>query len=490
MRVWFVYIFITWFAVYAWRNWLVSLCALIVMSAVHEHEDMPHYLFELRGLGPWNALFFMAFLAWINELFRTRRRIGLPGAFTMMLGAYLILMFVAVCRGAMDVDSYRHYGPKMTLEEFFSDNLVNALKYILPALMLFDACRTRKRVLAVCACIGALVLIDALLVIKRIPLSTLLGETDTWLLRRRVGAVTGHHPNDMALMLVITIWSIIGFRALLRGKWRWAGLGACSICTLALGLCYSRAGFAACIGTGLILGLMGSKRILLILLGVLLPLGMLSPSIRGRATQGFTSSPTIAPDDEEVTLTAGRREFIWPIVLEAVSERPVFGHGRHAANRVLVDRFRDDYGMLPGHAHNAYLGILLDMGLVGLVPVLGLFGYLTYASTRLIRYRGDPLRRAVGNMGLAGVATLMIMGISGQQFFPSENLFVFFCVQGVLLRVYTDTFSQPQVRRRGPPTQPIAARVARGGAGRNPSWGLPQHGGPVRPVPSRDWRSQ
>ena len=451
MRILVVYAVVIILCAYAWRNWVFSLFALIVLTAIHEHEDMPRFLFGIRGLNLWNALFLTTFLAWLVDRVTSRRPLGFPKPFRVLMVAYLAVVFVGVLRGAMDVSSYARPIAPMRMGEFLSDNLINAIKYSLPALLLFDACRTRKRVVAAFLCIGALVAIDALLVIKRIPLSTLFGATDTWVLRRRVSQVTGQHPNDMALMLVIGFWSVVGFLPVLRRWLRVGGVGVAGVCALALGLCYSRAGFVACLGVGLLLGLFGSKRILLVLLGVVIPLGLASPSVRARFSVGLTetSADSIGAEDDDV-VTAGRSKYIWPIVISGISRSPAIGHGRHAANRVLVEEFLDKYEGLPGHPHNAYLEILLDLGLVGLVPVLGLFGYLLQASIRMVRYRGDPLVRAVGNAGLAGVGTLMLMGMSGQHFYPSVNLFVFCCVEAVVLRVYADTFLRRRVELTAP----------------------------------------
>ena len=59
-------------AIYAWKDWFKSLCGLIVMMAVIQHEDMPHMMMGIQGLNPWNLLMVSIALAWLAS----RRREG------------------------------------------------------------------------------------------------------------------------------------------------------------------------------------------------------------------------------------------------------------------------------------------------------------------------------------------------------------------------------------------------------------------------------
>ncbi|MCH8852981.1 MAG: O-antigen ligase family protein, partial [Planctomycetes bacterium] len=324
------------------------------------------------------------------------------------------------------------------------------LKFMLPALLLFDASRTRRDVSWACLCIGGFVVIDALLIMKRLSPMVLLGDANYHALRHRVGAVTGYHPNDMALMLVITFWSIIGFLKVLKGhRWlrvaAWSGAAACALAT---GLCHSRSGFVAFLGVGLLVGAVGRTRVALLVLAVVLAAATVSPSIATRAMEGVTESQTDAGDEEDA-LTAGRTSIIWPIVIEGIAERPLIGHGREACWRALGRWSKDRYDVVISHPHNAYLEILLDGGVISLAVVMGLFGYLLFISVRLIRRGRDTLSQAVGNAGLATLGAWMIMGISGQHFYASENTIALFCVLAVVARVYADASDRLGLRPDG-----------------------------------------
>ena len=53
------------FCIYAWRNWFVSLCALMLLTSVLGRPDMPRSIGGIAGLNPWNLLLAFVFLAWL-----------------------------------------------------------------------------------------------------------------------------------------------------------------------------------------------------------------------------------------------------------------------------------------------------------------------------------------------------------------------------------------------------------------------------------------
>jgi exopolysaccharide production protein ExoQ len=86
----------------------------------------------------------------------------------------------------------------------------------------------------------------------------------------------------------------------------------------------------------------------------------------------------------DLTFT-GRTE-LWVVLLEKARIRPWLGYGYgafwHGAAGVSGEVQRVFYGWYPIHAHNGFLDLVLELGIVGLliflVP-LGIYGYRTYA---------------------------------------------------------------------------------------------------------------
>jgi O-antigen ligase len=67
----------------------------------------------------------------------------------------------------------------------------------------------------------------------------------------------------------------------------------------------------------------------------------------------------------DATLT-GRTE-MWPVVLAMIADSPLLGHGYYAGSSAFAGpRLSDYFGQIATHAHNGYLNILLDNGIIGL----------------------------------------------------------------------------------------------------------------------------
>src|ERR1700753_4139866 len=72
IRVIVGFLFVTAFSIYAYRNYFVSLCALLVFTAFFKHPDMPRSVMGIPGLELWNVLMVNVVLAWLLH----RRREG------------------------------------------------------------------------------------------------------------------------------------------------------------------------------------------------------------------------------------------------------------------------------------------------------------------------------------------------------------------------------------------------------------------------------
>ena len=108
------------------------------------------------------------------------------------------------------------------------------------------------------------------------------------------------------------------------------------------------------------------------------------------------------------------RMMLWASSLELIKEHPFFGIGAGASHQVLYERFaikRQWYDKSERHhAHNQYLQILLDIGLLGFIPFMAVLFFLI----------GQGLKRTNGNVnGDIILAFALIIGIN----FLFESLF-------------------------------------------------------------------
>ena len=428
------------FAIYAWWDWFMSLCGLILLMAVIDHEQMPKNFADIQGLSPWNALLFLVFVAWLAA----RRREGLtwdmPPGMMWPLIAFVLLIIVSYARAAMDVRSFPAEFPINTLG-LMSEYLINPLKYMLPALMLYDGCRTRPRMAMALTCVLMVGVGYSLLVIKYVPLATLADERGPMWSKRLVRDA-GMHANDMAVMLGGFFWALLAsVCAWERRIVRLMAGAAAAPAFLAMVLCHSRAGYVAIGVMGIVFGLVRWRWLLVVLPVLAIVVCLVFPSIPVRLAMGFGEVDAAGGDTENWDeVTSGRTTGLWPPVIEQVSHSPLVGYGTLAIWRTeTYAKITAGEGFCPNHPHNAYLEVLLNAGVVGLIIVLVPYGGLLVFSTRLGRDTRDPLLNAVGGAALASIGALLVGGLSGQSLFPGVPTLAMSCFSGIVARAWVDS---------------------------------------------------
>ena len=146
IRIILCFLFVIVFSIYAWRNWFASLCAAIVLMAVLEHPDMPKGIGGIQGLNPWNFLMLNVLLAWRRNRRYEALRWDLPPHVSKLALAYLFVILWGFGRLLLDMGNLKDDELEdVGLVSAVSELLINCLKWVLPGILLFDACRTRQR---------------------------------------------------------------------------------------------------------------------------------------------------------------------------------------------------------------------------------------------------------------------------------------------------------------------------------------------------------
>lgn len=128
-------------------------------------------------------------------------------------------------------------------------------------------------------------------------------------------------------------------------------------------------------------------------------------------------------EDAETIATFNRRTEIWSLAGDTFLERPLHGVGFTAARGV----FYDETGL--GGAHNAYVNVAVDAGLVGLFWWVGLLGLILTGAWRLRRRigrSGDPRRFDIVTI-LGVMACQLVNGVT------SESLGAAVSIGGIFL---------------------------------------------------------
>ena len=99
------------------------------------------------------------------------------------------------------------------------------------------------------------------------------------------------------------------------------------------------------------------------------------------------------------------------------------------------------------HPHNAYLRLLLDSGLFGIIPILGFFTIVVMLSFRLFTNK-DPFLSVIGASCLAAVLAQLIGSIGAQSFNPRPGVLVMWVFIGLAFRVGYRPFDSKEVAEK------------------------------------------
>jgi len=475
IRLGLLFLFVSFLAVYAWRDWYRSLCGLILLMAVVEHPDMPKTLLGVQGLNPWNVLLLVVVAAWLLGRHQEQLTWDMPAHVAVLLLAYLAVVVTGFLRALPD-EAWIDYegGAASVWAEYF----VNTLKWVIPGVLLFDGARSRERFLLGLACSLAIYALLSVQVIKWMPLGTL-GGGDALTARslKILSNEVGYHRVNMSMMLAGGAWAIFAAHVLARpGLVRMAILFAALATTFAQALTGGRMGYVTWLALAVVLCTMKWRRYLLLAPVVVLGIVLFVPSAVERMTQGFSEETYDRPGAEVMqsdealaryTVTAGRT-LIWPYVIEKIGEAPFVGYGREAMKRTGLYQFLyRELGEEFPHPHNAYLQWLLDNGWVGFVLVMPFYVVVLFHATRLVLDSRSAAFTASGGATLALVLALLIASVGSQTFYPREGAVGMWCVMLLMLRV-----SLERRRAIGLAAHAAEVRPAREDLGPRPGSGL------------------
>ena len=115
---------------------------------------------------------------------------------------------------------------------------------------------------------------------------------------------------------------------------------------------------------------------------------------------GYSSG---TPNGRSRFSTSGRVE-AWRGALRQAADRPVAGYGFGTEERVFVDRYQSFQGGVP---ENSFIGLLLQLGVVGLTVFVVLLGAVVAAAIRLFRREPTLVAAALGVVAAALVLSFV-----------------------------------------------------------------------------------
>ena len=432
------YIIVIALSIYAWKDWFISLCGLIILAALVGHPTFPKSVFSIQGLNLWNVLFANVMLAWIFNRAGQGLLRNMSTIFKLFFILWLCVIIVGWIRMIADRDQLRGF----TFLGLISEQLINTIKWPLISLPLFDGCHTRKRVKMVIACIVVFFALFTVQIVRAVPQKAVRRSARVDL-REEVRSVS-LSPNGAGKVMSGAPWAFLAVMPLLKKwKYRFLILGLSGLSIYAIALTGSRSAYVASAATIVLLCFLRWRRAFLLLPIMLFILPIVFPASTKRMWSGFDSTSVSGEERMDENIVTSGRNMIWPIVIDKISESPVIGFGREATQRTgLTNKLAATYGESEGvavtHPHQAYLQMLLDNGLVGLMIIVGLHLVLLFYSIRLFIERTDPLFSVVGGLTLALLTSHLVDYMGGQTFYAQAMDVGLWSSVGLTLRLYSE----------------------------------------------------
>jgi O-antigen ligase len=462
MRVYLLWLIIAFLCAYAFRDWFKALCGLILLMAVIEHPDVPKNVANIQGLNPWNVVLLCTVSGWLMQ----RRAQGLvwdmPKIVTRLLLAYLGVVLVGFVRLLTDTENIFLQEYQETVASLFSEHLINAIKWVVPGLLLYDGCRTRKRMTwGIAAVLGIYVLL-ALQLARWMPPGTALSGTELTLRSRKIiENEIGYHAVNMSMILSGASWAMLATMPLIRKRWQQLGIvGLFMLIAYGQAVTAGRMGYVTWALIGLFLCVVRWRKLLILVPVVPILVTIFLPGVAERLTEGMGSDAgQVGAEVDDYAVTSGRT-MIWPYVIDKIEESPIIGHGRLAMTRTGVSTFLlEELGEGFPHPHNAYLEMLLDNGVVGFLLVMPFYGLIVWYSIRLFRDSRNPMFVAIGGISCSLVLALLIAAMGSQTFYPREGAVGMWCAIGMMLRVYKSRQAMPMRARQAEMARRHSARM-------------------------------
>jgi putative inorganic carbon (HCO3(-)) transporter len=227
----------------------------------------------------------------------------------------------------------------------------------------------------------------------------------------QVRRITGSFqmPTDLAGYLGPVFCLFLSLSFLKLRRWLKYGLRIISIILLGLLIAaLVRGAWLGLIIAICFLGLLENKKIIYIAAAFLLVFTVLLPLIVEMPDNIFTRLKSIALLSDSSSLD---RKAIWAVAIRMVKARPFFGHGLSTFMQNFPaygpDYYYLKHGIIP-YAHNCYLQIAAESGIVGLLSFLTLIGaFFTHTILSLKKIKDRFRHTALSGVSAGIIVTLV-----------------------------------------------------------------------------------
>lgn len=418
----------------ALSNFRIGVLAAVVLLPLSATRLMPHELLGIKGLNPLNGVLAVTVLAIVLLCTLFPKRVIVPRC-PRMMWMYVATILVWGIFGSIHTElipsQYRLIGVASfdSATGYIRDIVVRPLIILTVSYALGMAVANTKRPETCLVPLFATALVLPAVVVGfvasgRVTLNMLAASNSRGFL-----SFLGIHANELGLMFNLS-FALALFSAL-SAKTRAVRLvliGVAALLAIAVVLTFSRGAFLGLLAVCVYL-LVRHRRFKIIAGAILVApfLALLIPqAVIERATTGIATGDMAA-------ISAGRVADIWMPLLPELVAHPLFGQG--LSSIMWSDAARRGTILPVGHPHNAYLGMLLDFGIVGAIFILAFFVFLFRFFRRLAADTEGSIWEGYFLGASACVVLLAVQGLTDDRVTPtSAQVFLWLSV-GVAIGV-------------------------------------------------------
>lgn len=405
--------------VFVFMDYRVGVFLLILLMPIEPSILFPHAMFGLTGVNPLNFLIGSTVFSLVIQ--HGGRKMATPFLPRPLLWLYIVPFVVAGIMGSRHVGDIPEY--LVPLHQFsftdapsyIRDVVVRPLFLVLFALLVARAVADSDKPerfitpMLLSVWIMGLLALGSFLA-SDVSFFSLASRT----VAREVLGVSGLHANDLGRLYAIAYALML---------WPWAMTSdhrlklvltlTMGVVVLALLSTFSRGAFFTFFVVNIIF--LFSRRSPLAFIFALLLLALAIPLAPGalvyRLSEGLSGHGGLND------FTSGRTETIWLPLLPEIWKSPIIGNG--LSYTLWSDAMREMRMIVVAHPHNAFLGLLLDMGIVGLVSVCAYFVLVWKGFRRLYRDTSlTPEMRGLFRGAAAGLLAFATAGFAGSSLTP------------------------------------------------------------------------
>lgn len=405
----------------------VLIHALIILLPLQSW--IPYSLQQLGTLNPFNMLSLVIFTIWlVNAILQRERIIN----FSWM--NFVIVFFVLVCLGAL-MTSLGFAG-----SEHWAAQLNPLKRWLSPILLFFPIANTRFSRPAIKRLVRTALLMVGFVAVLTIKDLNDIGWHNISLRTRFGGAFGFGGENDLAAFFVF--YPVIALAIALFERKFFSRIILFSIFALAmlpLILSLSRGAYLGIIAALAAISLFRHRWMLVVLVFGVLFYEVWTPGIVqqrfARTMVAAKASDLVggrvpAPNEEERKLetSSAQRVRIWRGAMRIIEDYPVGGVGYNVFQQAIPRYSNMEWGM---DAHNMYLRIGAEMGLLGLAAFLALLIFPGVTMLRVYRTTGDRFMRGWMLGGMASICGILIVNVFGSRFTREELVGLYWVLVGL-----------------------------------------------------------